>query len=472
MVTGMAPLDDGLDGDIRSDFLDESLEGLDKVSSLLVNLESKQDDLRLINTIFRPIHSLKGNSGFFGLNHVKTLAHELETILDLLRKRQVKPSPAIMSGLFDGLDELRAMLIRVREQQSETADEAAFGTLLERIRGLAQATGAAGRWADLVDKLDRIAIRLGLEDKALVADVESVISDFKALAPTSAAENTLRQPSDPKDPPPPGDKPLPEHWTEAHRTMRVSEENVDRFVDYVNELLAVNDQFLYIERRMMSLNVEWALAHRLRTVNETFAALCGNLQRSIMAVRRVSVKPLLQKAVRIVRDVARDEGKEIDVETAGDDVAIDKSLADVLDTPLTHLVRNAADHGIETPDERRAAGKDPKGAVRLTIAEDDRFVVMTVTDDGRGVNEEALRQKAVSLGLVRPDQAMTQADVVNLLFAPGVSTAKTVTDLSGRGVGMDVVKRAIESEGGVILCESEPGRGSVFTVRLPHAMVA
>ncbi len=561
-----------MDREIMVDFFDESIEGLEKVSSLLVDFETNQDDLGLINSIFRPVHSLKGNSAFFGLMNVKKLAHELETILDMLRKRQTSVTPAIMAGMFEGVDMLRATMERLRDGGAEVEDADAFKSLVAKVKDLAKATVSdkADVWARMIETLDRIAIRLGKDDKHFVSELESVLSDLKTLAPVpaklapsgepdalkrllvllapdagpeagsgAASEealaclNTLRQAAPSESLAAELDEAIRVHgvftgsavgfddlcretlraavtkikeqWpadatrgaadamreteakpsadsvtkeasvssspkADAHKTMRVSEENIDKFLEYVGELLVVGDMFHHIERSLATSDADRNLANRLRTVNETFTVLSDNLRRSIMSIRKVSVKPLLQKAPRIARDVAKAAGKDIAVETAGEDVDIDKSLVDMLDTPLTHMIRNAADHGIETPDERRAAGKDPRGTIRLSIAEDDRFVVMTVADDGRGLNEDAIRRKAEGLGMIRPDQVMTQADVVNLLFAPGVSTAKAVTDVSGRGVGMDVVKRAIESAGGAILCESEAGKGSVFTVRVPRTV--
>lgn len=245
--------------------------------------------------------------------------------------------------------------------------------------------------------------------------------------------------------------------------MRVSEAHIDIFLAYVGELLVLGDMFTYLQARLASSHQSGGVAADFRRANGSFATLSNNLQNSIMSIRKVPLRVLLQKVPRLVRDVVAKNGKDIHVEICGDDVEIDKSLLEVLDVPLTHMVRNAADHGIETPDEREAKGKPRQGTMRVAAEECSTDIILTITDDGKGIDAEALRAKAESLGIIARGAPMTSDDVIALLFRSRVSTAKTVTDVSGRGVGMDVVKSNVEGAGGRITVTSTPGAGSTFS---------
>jgi two-component system chemotaxis sensor kinase CheA len=201
-----------------------------------------------------------------------------------------------------------------------------------------------------------------------------------------------------------------------------------------------------------------------------FTVLSGELQRNIMEVRRVAVRPLLQKAPRLVRDIATAQGKDIAVELEGERVEVDKSRLDLLDAPLTHLVRNCADHGIEAPADRRAAGKPERGRIAITAGNEDGWFVLTIADDGRGLDLAAIRRKAEALGLVQAGAALTEQAAVDLIFAAGLSTARTVSDVSGRGVGMDVVRTNLAEAGGDIAVSTRPGHGTTFRLRVPSVV--
>ena len=256
------------------------------------------------------------------------------------------------------------------------------------------------------------------------------------------------------------------------KTMRVSEERIDTFLHYVGEMLVVGDLFSHIQVQTRHLTASGGapalkLARDLRRANESFSDLSNKLQKAIMAIRKVPVRPLLQKIPRIVRDTALAKGKEIQVEMVGDGMEIDKSLLDLLDAPITHMARNAADHGIEAPGEREAAGKSRSGLVMVAVSETSSSLVLTIEDDGKGLNLPRIRAKAESLGIIKPGAELGERDLINCIFAPGLSTAEQITEVSGRGVGMDVVKRAIEDAGGLITITTQAGKGSKFAITLP-----
>lgn len=251
------------------------------------------------------------------------------------------------------------------------------------------------------------------------------------------------------------------------RTMRVSEAAVDAFLAHVGDLLVVGDQLEHLQRRL-ALGGDPQLARDLARTVMAFDGLSTALQRSIMAIRRVPARQLLQKVPRLVRDIAAASGKEIAAVVEGETAEVDKSRLELLDGPLTHLVRNAADHGIEPPEARRAAGKPAQGTVTVCAACEEEWFVLTVSDDGRGIDPERVRRKAVEKGLVAADRRLSEQECIELLFLPGFSTAERVTEVSGRGIGMDVVRRAVTEAGGDIQVETALGRGTTWRLRVPQ----
>ncbi|MBN8524336.1 MAG: chemotaxis protein CheA [Planctomycetes bacterium] len=565
------------DPELLAGFLDEAEDSLASVARLFVELEHDPTAKQTVEAIFRPVHSLKGNAAFFGLLTIKRVAHEMETVLDHVRKGRLTADRPVIDALLAGLDLLVALVDRVRGGGSDE-DPAAVEPLSQRLseqagRATAQTASsdpeqdlrlieAAIPAADAVARgaLDRLRARLHLEapkppspatERRVIAgrlakllemartttlsdeDARQVMSELERLrdkAPDEAGkavaqeaidgmqvfvsamgfeaagaeyvgERLARMPwaltTEPIPPPvaaleprraeaPPAahhetdtrrkDTETHRKDSEAHRkdgggkSMRVAEGAIDTFLHYVGELVVVGDMFRHLQTRVVSTPGMQSLAREFRRANETFSGLSNQLQTSIMGIRRVAVKPLAQKVPRLVRDVAQAIGKEIDAVIEGESVQVDKSLLDLLDAPLTHMVRNAVDHGVEMPDRREAAGKPRRGTVTVSFAEAGNHVTLTVADDGAGLNLDAIRRKAESLGLISAGAPMGEQDIINMIFASGLSTAQQVTDISGRGVGMDVVKRALEDAGGSISVTTEAGKGSAFRIKLPRGV--
>ncbi len=556
------------------EYIDESLDSLDGLDTLLIRFENNPGDLGAINAVFRPVHSIKGNSAFFGLMQIKKLAHELENLLDLLRKNQKRLEPALTAVLLKGFDTLHGIFRRVREGGAELTAPDELDTLLGEITAAAQKPELPiSIWPKLVDKLDLMFLRMRREDAALVKEVETLLSQLRDSVPGLAAtpersgeekrtntplrllQRAVRDPLEGTDvderarhvaealtgleeqhkddeqaqalvtkaretfdtfmntvgfdnllvdllreqadalsalekpahetaaPQAPEAEPrstaIAREGTDAappaetaaqgtatRKTMRISEEQLDVFLAYVGELVVVGEMFNHLHAQLGRDERNRDSYNQFRYVNETFADLSNSLQRSIMALRRVSLKPLLDKAQRLVRDVAGQKGKEIEVRIEDNGLTVDKGIVDMLDAPLTHMVRNAADHGIETPAQREAGGKPRRGTIGVSAREDLDLLRIEIRDDGAGLDLDALKKKAISMGLLSGDREPTWNEITQVLFAPGVSTSKTVSDISGRGVGMDVVKRAVEEHGGFIDVQSTPGQGSVFTIVL------
>jgi len=254
---------------------------------------------------------------------------------------------------------------------------------------------------------------------------------------------------------------------EDEKTMRISEKNIDSFLAYVGELVVVQEMFKYLQRNIMSSGLEKSIQSNFKRILENFDVLADQLQSSILSIRMVPINTVLQKVPRIVNDVAGKSGKKIKVTITGEKLKIDKSYVELLDAPVVHMIRNSVDHGIESPEERKQKGKDETGHVQLIAEETDEVLVLTIVDDGRGINFDAIKNKAVELGIIKPDESLKQENLVDLLFQSGVSTAEKVTDISGRGVGMDVVKSNIDSAGGLISIETTPGQGTTSRITLP-----
>jgi len=416
-----------MDREVFLGFIDESMESLAEAESAMIALESDPRGMDLIPGIFRAVHSLKGNSAFFGLMHVKTLAHRIEDLLDAVRQKRMQCSRQLIDALLPGLDLLRRMLENVRDGGPELTDPDVLDGTLERLDQALQGKGDAAPPA-----------------KPLEQPFDHVDAEKKTAA-RPAAEKAQDS---------------------SVRTLRIAESSLDAFLEHVGELIGIEEMLRYCLRQAGKTD-GMGTYRELKQVVEQFCKVSAALRSGIMETRKVQAKALLEKAPRLVRDVAANKGKQIRVEIKGTDIRIDKNYSDLLDAPLVHMVRNAADHGIETPEERRQAGKSVEGMIHIELTEQENHIRLTISDDGRGLNRTALTAKAMDMGLVEPGRPLSEDDIIRLLFTSGVSTAAEITDISGRGVGMDVVKQAIESAGGQIQVDSSIGRGSVFTILLP-----
>ncbi|ERP31254.1 chemotaxis protein CheA [Chitinivibrio alkaliphilus] len=255
------------------------------------------------------------------------------------------------------------------------------------------------------------------------------------------------------------------------KTMRVKESTVDKFLSFVGELVIVEEMYRNFHVQLLdeSLTRE-ELLFRHKKITENFQGFSRMLRKSIMDIRKISIGKVVKRMPTIVREVADTLNKKIVTVIENGDIEIDKTLVEKIDAPLVHMVRNSADHGIELPEERKKQGKSPEGTIRITAEEVDGDILITVSDDGAGVDTDKIRDKAVSMGIITPTDTLTEEDILSVMFSSGVSTAETVTDISGRGVGMDVVKTAIESSGGSIGVHTVRGAGTTFTISLPASV--
>jgi two-component system chemotaxis sensor kinase CheA len=564
-----------MDPEVLAAFLDESDDSLAGVDLRLVGMETTPDDAETINGIFRAIHSIKGNSAFFGLMRVKRLAHQMEDLLSLMRDKKVLPGRVEISCLLSGLDVLKEMLRNVRQGDPELSPDADLGleALITRIKAAAIAGTIAPPetwghvWQDLLqlselaktpddiaafERLRRTLVTLAPPDaapkaapisvpvsvpiraaaaspahvpeRAALLELEQLLlPEFQDMLPAGpaakvlsllqavlasasgesaeiatqalgeyaslmaavgfppilretllervAALKALAGVASPKMGAKTGS--AVSRPRESHsRTMRVEETKIDEFLDYVGELIITREMFGNVGKRLRLLREHTGLSTEFQRAMGAFTALSHNLQQSIMEIRKLPIKLVLQKVPRMVRDLAEQEGKDAMVSLGGSEISVDKSLIESFEAPLVHMVRNAVDHGLEKPDERQRRGKPVTGSITVDVSETSDEIVCSIRDDGGGIDADALRAKAVRLGLLteRAAAQLTRQEAYQLVFAAGLSTAKQVTEVSGRGVGMDVVKRNVTDLGGRIVIESVLGQGSTFTVHLPKAV--
>ncbi len=415
--TASAPVDPMLDASLVGDFITEGREYLDSAEAALLHLETNPEDTESINTVFRAFHTIKGTSGFLGLDAITSLAHQAESLLSRIRDREIRYGGHYAEMALRSVDALKALLAEVE------APPAPGGVPPFDCR-------------DLLAALERLD------------------------APGAAAHDTT--PSRPPVEPAVHDVlPAERRADRTEASVRVRTERLDRLIDMIGELVIAHS--MIAEDEMLRSTAMHELARKVSHAGK----IVRELQDLSMGMRMVPLKGPFQKVTRLARDLARRSSKQVDVVLDGEDTEIDRNLVDVLSDPLVHMVRNAIDHGIEGPDERLAAGKPAAGRLAIAAYHAGGNVVVEIRDDGRGLNRDKILAKAVATELVDAGAPMSDREIYDLIFAPGFSTADAVTDISGRGVGMDVVRRNVEAMRGRIEIDSRPGQGTRFIIRLP-----
>lgn len=422
-----------------NDFLAESAENLDQLERHLVVLEKEPANKEIIQSIFRAIHTLKGTSGFLGLPKLETIAHKGENLLSKIRDGQLAVNSEIISALLSLLDTLRAILKNVETHKTEGDVEAS--ALLANLERL-QAGGS------VVAALQKEASPPVPPEVTLARPSVPEISRVPATTPGTVASAAPQTSS-------------VESLDVADNAIRVQVGLLDRLMNLVGELVLARNQVL-------QYTVSQDMATLMNT-SQRLNLITSELQEGIMKTRMQPISTVWSKFPRVVRDMAKACGKEVVLDMEGKETELDRTLIDSIKDPLTHLVRNSVDHGIEASEKRVAAGKPAQGRILLRAYHEGGKVNIEIRDDGGGINIEKLRTKAVQKGFVSAEQAqkMTERELLNLIYLPGFSTADQVTNVSGRGVGMDVVKTNIERIGGLIDIQSQSGVGTTFRIRIP-----
>lgn len=443
------------DPELVAAFVVESKEHLGDVENQLLAIEAggADVDVELVNTVFRAVHSIKGAAGFLGLNVIKELSHSLESVLNLMREEQITPTSATINVLLRSADELSNLLDDV---------EGSNGVSVEQ----------------LVDELERI-VRGEISDSASEpaaeaapsTPVESQPATPEPVEPPASPAPPVEEASKEVAPPKPnpsgnatpqgGNPPKKAAQAATETNIRVSVDVLDQLMNLAGELVLGRNQLLQLVASTENSGLEGISTHINQVTSE--------LQDAIMQTRMQPIGSVFTRFSRIVRDLSGQLGKQCSLELEGQDVEVDKTIIEAIGDPLTHLVRNSVDHGIESPSDREAAGKPATGKLRLVARHKSGKVSIEIIDDGAGISADKLKAKALDKGLITPEHAqqMSDREAVRLIFHPGFSTAQAVTDVSGRGVGMDVVRRNIERLGGDVEVDTKVGVGTTISVTLP-----
>ena len=464
------------DGELLAIFLEESREHLDGIESDLLEIEraGASVDVAVVNKAFRAVHSVKGAAGFFGLHEVKHLAHAIENVLGRIRAGELAPDGEIISCLLAGADALVGM-INAPETMAER-DISSELSRLARYDGSAaeagpEATATAGAAPELAEMSAFEPVAAARPSAASTAAVDALTAELSARPfPAPPTRPPTRRPTRRPEPRPAPAEPAEPEATGFDRaalqagragSVRVGLPLLDALMNLAGELVLARNQLLQGVTAESFKSTEKA--------SQRINQITTELQDAIMSTRMQPLEMVFSKFRRVVRDLARDLGKQVDLVVEGEEVELDRTIIEAIGDPLTHLVRNSVDHGIEKPDVRRASRKPPRGRLRLSAVHKGGQVVIEIEDDGKGIDPQALKRKARALGLMPPEQldAMSDAALTRLIFLPGFSTAEKVTDVSGRGVGMDVVNSNISKLGGSIDIDSVVGRGTLMSIQLP-----
>ncbi|MEA2030412.1 MAG: chemotaxis protein CheA [candidate division Zixibacteria bacterium] len=460
--------------EIIDDFLVEADELISSLDNNLVKLETTPEDLDLLNEIFRAVHTIKGTSSFLGFEQVTTLAHHMEDILNKLRKSEMKVTPEVMDILLESLDLLKELLDNVRQGNQEELD---LTDILKRLSVTLEGEQDVPQESPVADNVEDTTASLvdtPEESDSLEGDnsPDKAEKETKVIAPDQTTSSE-RKSSDVDSAASAGlsSKSSRTHTIKktSEQTIRVDVERLDSLLDMMGELVLGRNS---LQQSLNKLNRDNEGDSEYEPVNQAATSvnfITTELQMAVMKMRMQPVDKVFKRFPRLVRDLARDSHKEIELKISGESTELDRSVIEEIGDPLVHIIRNSCDHGIETPEERTKAGKPPKGTINLDASQEGSNIIIKITDDGRGFGIEAIKAKAIERGLVTEEnlERMSDREIFRFVFEAGLSTAKVVTDVSGRGVGMDVVRSNIEKLSGVIELESEAGKGSVVTIKLP-----
>ena len=576
-------------GSLVADFCEEAVDLIESAAESMAEYARQPDNAEAINLVFRSVHTIKGNAGFFGLQVVKSFAHSLEDALDEVRQGAVPLNDELGRGLIESIDILGEMVAEIQESGEDATPQDSHATLLGRIKSLCDQLGgdptekailkelaalaeeiAAANvpqsvdWASRLQKiteadeqggepteeteelqpealaeakftcaeedvteqvkpllevfpkvdsgsykeadgqafLDSIdAFKTWAEEKQQQEVVDGLAAarhDFATVfnspldmdsylvsavwqklgplltaisdcAPQQAAKEPASGEQAPAQKKAGGAKAEDPEANAKKRVLRVREERVDAFLEDVSNLFITCERLKDLQLRMVAQFQTQELVDELRQINATLSSQSTILQRSVVELRKVPVRGLFSKFPRVARSLATKLGKQLDVHLEGEDIEIDKSLVDDLDGPLMHMVRNVCDHGIEPPNEREARGMSPAGNLWMSCSLTNTHVVVTVRDDGRGIDGEKLRQKALDKGIapVEELEKLTEQEAIELVFHPGFSTAEQISEVSGRGVGLDVVRTQVREHNGDVKLVSKLGEGTTFRLEIP-----
>jgi two-component system chemotaxis sensor kinase CheA len=435
--------------EIVESFIIETKEILEKLDINLIELENKPNDADLLNEVFRSFHTIKGTSGFLGLDRLTMITHRCEDLLNKLRKGEAILTAELMDGILMAYDKIKELLSNIEVNQNENVpiDEA-----IELLN-------------ELLDNLEQPASEKKEDNKVEKENTKKPeTSEGKIIAPETPKSNEEKK------------EPKPKEVARVDANTKKTENTIRVDVERLDELLTIASELVLGRNRLAQVNSEVALEYEGTKISRDLAdatkqidLMTNELQLVVMKTRMVKIGKVFNRFPRLMRDLAKETKKEINLVLKGEDTELDKTLIEEINDPLVHLIRNSADHGIELPEVREKAGKDRVGTVTLSAEQEGNQIVITIEDDGKGIDPDFIKEKAISKGLISREKAkeLSKQDAFNLIFLPGFSTAEVVTNVSGRGVGMDVVKTNVMKLRGIISVDSVVGKGTKILIKLP-----
>jgi two-component system chemotaxis sensor kinase CheA len=427
--------------EIVDSFIIESKEILEKLDLNLIELENKPSDSNLLNDVFRSFHTIKGTSGFLGLDRLTQVTHRCEDILNKLRKGEAVLTKELMDGILVSFDKIKELLAAIETNFNE---EVPIEETVELL-------------TSLLDKLEN------KDGEVTTSEENNLTVNTLGIKENKISESQYVKPQLAKEPA------SVSAAKKVDNTIRVDVERLDELLNIASELVLGRNRLAQVNSEV-ALEYEGAKISRdLADATKQIDLMTNELQLVVMKTRMVKIGKVFNRFPRVVRDLARETEKEVNLIIKGEDTELDKTLIEEINDPLVHLIRNSLDHGIESPERRKTIGKNPVGTVILSAEQEGNQIIITIEDDGKGIDPDFIKEKAIQKGLITKEKAkeLTRQEAYNLIFMPGFSTAEIVTNVSGRGVGMDVVKTNVTKLRGIISIESVVDKGTKIIVKLP-----
>ena len=506
--------------ELLEDFLIEAFEMIEEMDQDLVELENNPDDLELLNKIFRVAHTIKGSGSFLNFDKLTHLTHHMEAVLDKARKGELKITPEIMDVILESVDAMKAILEYIRDNGDDSSPDVEIDSIVKKLDAIVNGnSGGVSKEEnkkeesktvgginledinpDNLDELDLSSLSPEELDQVLDKLVDDMNTspeeEFEEIIEEDAQENhqekeesskkeTQEETSEEvkKEENVPAKKETSTQMTKENQkkelqkkivstkeqTIRVDVKRLDQLMNLIGELVLAKNRLIKIYNDVEERYEGEKFLEELNQVVSSISIVTTDLQIAVMKTRMLPIGKVFNKFPRLVRDLARELGKKVRLIIEGEDTELDKSIIEEIGDPLVHMIRNAIDHGIEPPEERIKAGKPEEGTIWLKAYNEGNMIVIEIKDDGKGMDPNVLKQKAIEKGLITPQEAenMSDKEAFMLIFKPGFSTAAKITNVSGRGVGMDVVKTNIEKLNGIIEVDSVPGKGSTFKLKIP-----
>ncbi len=499
--------------ELLEDFLIEAFEMIEEMDQDLVELENNPDDLELLNKIFRVAHTIKGSGSFLNFDKLTHLTHHMEAVLDKARKGELKITPEIMDVILESVDAMKAILEYIRDNGDDSSPDVEIDSIVKKLDAIVngnvsnsssekeneEESKTVGGMSledinpDNLDELDLSSLSPEELDQVLDKLVEDMntspeeegieeVNEISEENEEVQKEETLSEPKKEENNVPAKKETSTQMTKENQKkelqkkivstkeqTIRVDVKRLDQLMNLIGELVLAKNRLIKIYNDVEERYEGEKFLEELNQVVSSISIVTTDLQIAVMKTRMLPIGKVFNKFPRLVRDLARELGKKVRLIIEGEDTELDKSIIEEIGDPLVHMIRNAIDHGIEPPEDRIKAGKPEEGTIWLKAYNEGNMIVIEIKDDGRGMDPEILKQKAIEKGIITPQEAenMSDKEAFMLIFKPGFSTAAKITNVSGRGVGMDVVKTNIEKLNGIIEVDSIPGKGSTFKLKIP-----